>query len=592
MEIPRCPSCAQIFDKVHKKPQLLVRCGHTLCAACLTHQVKNGGRVHCPEDGICYSAKDSTTFPTNSAVIDLIERKASTCRSHGKLHEFFCSTDLCEICSECAIFGEHKGHIIITLKELQQTNSAKLVGIRFQAKKALNSTDNLEGTMRSLVEEALRRARHTLTVAFKQIQAVLKEHIFTEFDRLEAKTIEKYKGAEGDEDNEEIRHAFMKIVTFADELSVANNREIRNAAEIYHETMRLSSWCSTGLERFERFQTSSKLIQQLNVSLPVDCNKIFQALPINLDPLRRLTEGKLEESQLLLQTFPDFSPCDNLLDTPPQGDTKNKIGFSVKPFPAAEDNYRGANRADLRWSSANATSVLFRSSFTTKDSQFNVGASHIFSKKVRNRTTSHQDPPIASPAVFENKVIDNPIPSNSRRRSSLIVSSFQSPTPQRHTAQQLYATRARSMRLELGSPYQSREGNHCGPNSSPRLEYSSMILDLFGSGDAKNIFKVSKKALIDGGSKSLFVRDTEIYRSLLCRLLRKVQTTQKEIKQVRFLNCTFSYNPLSLLIEYYKTASPEEVRYEFSRCALPVGCELTSSISKKLLALNIRATIN
>lgn len=49
--------------------------------------------------------------------------KKNGCIAHRKHSHYFCKTDLKEVCSDCVLFGEHKGHDVVQQKELSVINT-------------------------------------------------------------------------------------------------------------------------------------------------------------------------------------------------------------------------------------------------------------------------------------------------------------------------------------------------------------------------------------------------------------------------------------------------------------------------------------
>ncbi|CAD8191227.1 unnamed protein product [Paramecium octaurelia] len=117
-ELLHCPQCQMNFDRYTRTPQMLPKCGHSMCMRCL----KESSKIICPEDGLLQPA-DLTLYPVNQAVLRIICKsqdndltwnpdKMQQCPQHHKQLELICIDDRCRICANCALFGIHKQHNI------------------------------------------------------------------------------------------------------------------------------------------------------------------------------------------------------------------------------------------------------------------------------------------------------------------------------------------------------------------------------------------------------------------------------------------------------------------------------------------------
>ncbi|CAD8195530.1 unnamed protein product [Paramecium octaurelia] len=126
-ELLHCPKCQMNFDRYTRTPQMLPKCGHSMCMQCL----KESCKIICPEDGLLQPA-DLSLYPINQAVLRIIcksqdndiaqnQDKLQQCPQHHKLLELICIDDKCRICSNCALFGMHKQHNIQNAESLDKS---------------------------------------------------------------------------------------------------------------------------------------------------------------------------------------------------------------------------------------------------------------------------------------------------------------------------------------------------------------------------------------------------------------------------------------------------------------------------------------
>ncbi|CAD8187973.1 unnamed protein product [Paramecium pentaurelia] len=117
-ELLHCPQCNMNFDRYTRTPQMLPKCGHSMCMRC----IKESCKIICPEDGLLQPT-DLTLYPINQAVLRIICKsqdiditwnpdKLQQCPQHHKQLELICIDDRCRICANCALFGIHKQHNI------------------------------------------------------------------------------------------------------------------------------------------------------------------------------------------------------------------------------------------------------------------------------------------------------------------------------------------------------------------------------------------------------------------------------------------------------------------------------------------------
>lgn len=174
----QCPRCLHEFDSQEHVPHMIPSCGHTICSLCVQSFLDSPETLNefiCPEDKvpIQIQGKDLNSFPKNVILIRLVERKRTlangtfaedikststskttprksftpkkveskeneenipptnqevhivakpevplNCPEHGRRLEIVCLDHKCRICTNCALFGQHKGHFVKTEEEV------------------------------------------------------------------------------------------------------------------------------------------------------------------------------------------------------------------------------------------------------------------------------------------------------------------------------------------------------------------------------------------------------------------------------------------------------------------------------------------
>ena len=151
-----CPICLINFNDHKNEPRILIKCGHSICLSCLKEKVNFDEKILiCPIDNLKYENINSVEiFPKNLALIELFKNKTLECLTSpqpkfnsnklkliesikkindkeqkinqicnihpNKNLEIICLDDKCKICTNCALFGEHKNHNIINIDDFEK----------------------------------------------------------------------------------------------------------------------------------------------------------------------------------------------------------------------------------------------------------------------------------------------------------------------------------------------------------------------------------------------------------------------------------------------------------------------------------------
>ncbi|EDK31465.2 RING-type zinc-finger, LisH dimerization motif protein (macronuclear) [Tetrahymena thermophila SB210] len=167
-----CSSCQNMFDENNHLPRMLPECGHTFCNQCLVQILEKNDFIECPEDNIVSSRKEVVSFPKNYSLINIIRKKKKLseyssplhtfeqetqssekggssrknsiqltsfnssirnsheedqtqtlqqkkkCKDHKKEKDIVCLDCRQAICSNCALFGEHKKHEVASEEDV------------------------------------------------------------------------------------------------------------------------------------------------------------------------------------------------------------------------------------------------------------------------------------------------------------------------------------------------------------------------------------------------------------------------------------------------------------------------------------------
>jgi len=117
-----CLICYSEYNDSQRLPKIFP-CGHTICSSCLQGIVISQNRRKCP---VC-----SQTIPSNMAIstnyvlLNLVEEMKSNRRLMCRYHpdhkaDHVCLQDKCRVCLYCKVYGEHKDHDCVAMKDFQE----------------------------------------------------------------------------------------------------------------------------------------------------------------------------------------------------------------------------------------------------------------------------------------------------------------------------------------------------------------------------------------------------------------------------------------------------------------------------------------
>jgi len=124
-----CSVCYTEFDNKEKKPKIIPGCGHTICLFCL-EKILGMSKPMCPLDRKPLTRKIED-YSTNIIVLQLIEEKTQGgCPLHNEPNNLVCLDDKCLICKYCAEYGDHKGHKIKHVNDVQKEANAQRMRLK------------------------------------------------------------------------------------------------------------------------------------------------------------------------------------------------------------------------------------------------------------------------------------------------------------------------------------------------------------------------------------------------------------------------------------------------------------------------------
>ncbi|KAM3128756.1 hypothetical protein pb186bvf_019168 [Paramecium bursaria] len=205
-----CPRCEQPFDAYERTPQMLPKCGHSMCMKCLRQQT----RIVCPEDGL-QQPLDLAAYPVNQTILKIISKSSlrnsqldstevetlrfsnnflealdpsHTCLEHHKRIELVCLDDQYKICVSCALFGQHKHHNVRNLEEVVSE-------IQRNLQDTMQLVNQVQSKVKTLKQPQInKKIRDQIRVCIKQQQGMAEEQfkeLITQIMIRQRKTMEE-----------------------------------------------------------------------------------------------------------------------------------------------------------------------------------------------------------------------------------------------------------------------------------------------------------------------------------------------------------------------------------------------------------------
>ena len=337
-----CGVCCNPYDADNRIPRVLVNCGHSICACCLTDILKSPQLRKCPFDNLEFERpqKCLENFPVNFALLGLLEGKnRNVCKTHGEKLVMFCLQDEVKICYGCALFGEHKGHDCKIVNDLkaQGMKTRKELEERFQnfEKNLLEkdeALDVLEIEFFSKIWDKFAEIKQLINE--KETEFI--KQMGTLFERSQEKNTRLLLKGEIDKALEGIDKACHQEENLAllgqDSRSMISNLEPQNVQE---ETLKFSNQGSKMMECMELFFTnetkSIKNFDLFNETRKQNCSvETKQNPPLQLFKTKTLFALEVQDSCLYVHAE-NSSPVGLTVNLTEQNKIK-KISIKLDKF--------------------------------------------------------------------------------------------------------------------------------------------------------------------------------------------------------------------------------------------------------------------
>ena len=160
-EISLCPVCQREYDSSFRTPKILF-CGHTVCFDCLNKISFSDDRLKCP---FCRKLvprlSEGNSVPTNFIFLSILEsqmqQKKDFCNEHPEYKkDHICLVDRCRICLYCTVYGAHKDHRSLTLKDFSEQVEKKCKELELPAREFENWSQDID-RMFNQEKEALKK---------------------------------------------------------------------------------------------------------------------------------------------------------------------------------------------------------------------------------------------------------------------------------------------------------------------------------------------------------------------------------------------------------------------------------------------------
>ena len=174
-EILFCPICCFYYDQSDHLPRILTECGHTLCSHCLTSLLNQNLKIiRCPLDNTELSLNNRVinNFPVNLSLKQLIQEASAEeiCLEHNEKMKLVCLKDQKKICNECALFGKHKGHKMISMKNIPHEVDKKREETKNMIKSLTSSTEEIKNDVEKIKNSVLGAIRQNFRDLNLQLQ--------------------------------------------------------------------------------------------------------------------------------------------------------------------------------------------------------------------------------------------------------------------------------------------------------------------------------------------------------------------------------------------------------------------------------------
>jgi len=251
-----CTVCEEEYDTDSKTPRILPDCGHTFCTECLDQLIdkaKNEGeKFTCPEDRIpCSTLKPANEFPKNFCLLRMAQKKSTSKPSEKKVEKNMCPVhhrkleviwvdDQVRICTNCALFGDHKNHDI-----RQEDDVLKEITLRTEL--LIDIYELIEQNKNNLGDQ---KEIDDLYNQFMTKQIALKRHVANKFKEYYNDLLRKEKDVVN-----AIEKNFDSIEKKFEEIKNGPKKVMQAAEE----------WCKTAQDKMEKFNNPTSTGDKSNI---------------------------------------------------------------------------------------------------------------------------------------------------------------------------------------------------------------------------------------------------------------------------------------------------------------------------------------
>lgn len=577
MELPRCKSCLTDFDAKSHRPQVLPKCGHTMCFSCITSSIRRSSKLVCPEDFTSYDNPQIGDFPANNAILLMIEKSPKVCETHGKPKEFFCTSDNAEICAECGLFGQHRSHEIVPFKELQKTNERSLKSLRDAVEQYSSLAEAKEGFLAQKVKEAMRRARKSLVNGYKKLKARVKEYVFSEFEKLEKVILDKFSVSSGELSCEQARQKLVYLNKSVSDLTVENSSEFRVAPKIASLLVQLKAMFKESAEHFSALRSYFDIFSNFSMEMKVDYEKLCKGIIVDTEAMKRIAQGKLEESQLLLQTFTDINNHDLFVDSCGSSPTESAQKSSGKMKTDFETSIKrtadaAANRPLLKQRSGSEKNLKAASDTRGRDSvaepSFKKTAG-VFRQNPQRDDRVYQSI-INSP--FLSSKTKNVITLREAENTNFLNSHF--PSEKKKGAVSPLLEYSKKCKSNQQSP--NLNTLKTGPYYNLRVDKNTSMDNSFNARKrlsatatgTRAVGLTSNKKVQGGGEKEsnlqvANLKNITVTKDKLTRFLVNVNEAKTQLSKVVFEKVIFDCDPIAMVAEAFSVPRPSPILFDF-----------------------------
>ena len=412
-----CQSCKNDYTLSSRTPRLFPNCGHTICSECIQELIDESEDViRCPEDNMeCqfFNKKVGIScFPLNFALYRLLKQRLQTkkeqsgtgqpqkgeqavykprrssmliCPEHHKPFELVCRTDYKVICSDCILFGSHKGHDYTRSKELQKEIKQKLSSLehKYESLKYKDMFKNDKGIANDIKSKMDFKKNQLLEEIRDSVESIIDE-IRAKEDELRREVVYKFEniqeGTSGIlESARRLKDKHKHIGSLLDRIrfQVKNNeydyefvlKHLYSEENLFETTKQLLE------DMIDIEENSVKLLdKQLNsIKISSETGKIIKMLDCCIEvrqnsPLKKAIVSEINKSRTKLE-----DPSDNTLVQTPLKQKKERQGsqeirsLSNSPVKKTEIKMKKDNSANILDNIIETNKSLHENSILSQD---------------------------------------------------------------------------------------------------------------------------------------------------------------------------------------------------------------------------------